>query len=39
MIQNELDHFQSGVCDLPRDDPSLFTSRIPLNSLYINVIL
>ena len=35
----ELDHIQSGVFDLPCDDPLLVTSRISKNCLYINVTL
>jgi len=35
----ELGHFESGVCDLPCDDPSLATTRISGNILYINIIL
>jgi len=35
----ELGYFESGVCDLPCDDPSLVTSRTSASSLCINVIL
>jgi hypothetical protein len=37
--KGELGHIHSGVCDLPCDDPSLVTSRISGNSLYINAII